>query len=173
MKSKLIISIIIIKLFDISCNKTECPSGPQSRNDCFTISGPDFYCCYDPSNLSCKNVSKTELKNYKNLDCGITDDNYGKYEFGEYHPEQKFNLGFQTCGKYNPKSKKDCLEYSEIGNSCCYFNNETDKACLAIGKRHIGKGQIEFENKIYRYECNSFSIIINIIFSFFLIILQL
>ena len=94
-------------IFYISCNKTECPSEPKSRNDCFTFSGPDFYCCYNSSNKTWEEVNKIELKYNIDLVCGITDDNYGKYEFGQYHPEQKFNLGFQTCWKYNPKSKKE------------------------------------------------------------------
>ena len=184
MPSKFFISLIAIILVNITISETEqngngnttentsinnnnltdlCVNiNASSRSDCFILSNPDSFCCYNSTNQKCISVLKSELKNTA-LDCGITDNNYGKYEFGQYHPKQDFNLDFQTCGEYNPKEAEVCLKYSEIANSCCFFKKGDQKACLAIGRRYIGKGKYKEGNEVIIYECNSFNNIVNLL----------
>ena len=192
MPSKFFISLLIIILVNItiSQNQTEQNGNPNttentsinendktdkcdnikasSRSDCFVLSEPDSFCCYNSINQTCISVLKAELKKTA-FDCGITDNNYGKYEFGQYHPKQYFNLDFQTCGEHNPNKKEDCLKYSEIANSCCFFKKGGKNACLAIGKRYIGKGRYDEGGEEIEFECNSFNNIVN----FFSIIFKL
>ena len=162
MKENIIIFYIISLLI---FSNQQCDSiSTKIRNECFTVSSPEAYCCHDAENSRCILVKKNELLSHSNYDCGISGDNFGKYEFGEYHPEQKFNIGFQSCGKSNPKKMTDCTEYSEITNSCCLFKKEDMKACFSIGKRYIGKSKyIDYsDNKEVSYECKSRNLIINI-----------
>ena len=187
MSSKFFISLIVIILVNITIIQTDQNGNTNtientpinendlcgyinasSRSDCFILSNPDSFCCYNSTDQKCISVLKAELKN-TTLDCGITDNNYGKYEFWQYHPKQDFDLDFQTCGEYNPKKKEDCLKYSEIANSCCFFKKGGKNACLAIGKRYIGKGRYDEGGEEIEFECNSFNNIVN----FFSIILKL
>ena len=163
-----ILSIIITFPFcqgDDDCNGKEV----TSRNDCFAISVPNKYCCLDSSSKKCKSISKEELKSSSDLDCGIIDEYYGKYEFGQYHPEQPDilkKLGFETCGKNSPKKKEDCTDYSELSNSCCLFSQGDTKACLHIGRKYIG----DFKKTTFNIEeggsldveCKSYNIIFNL-----------
>ncbi len=141
----------------------------ETRNDCFAISVANGYCCFNSANKTCLTIQKSELNSSKEYDCGITDENYGKYEFGQYHPDQKLKgLDFETCGKNDPKNKKDCTDYSELSNSCCLFTskeNNDQKSCFHIGRKYIGdfkKIDFEFNGKGYTYECRSFNIIFNL-----------
>ena len=137
---------------------TDCPASPASRNDCFTSSNSTHYCCY--KNSACEPIPKNQLSN--DADCGITNDNYGKYEFGQYHPKQALVLeGFQGCGVYEPKKKDDCIEYSELSNSCCFFQKNGKNACFSIGKKFDGKSS-KFNFDGYTVECNSFNLILSI-----------
>ncbi len=145
-------------------------TNPISRNDCFAKSVPNGYCCFNSSDSgSCQNISRKDLNKYQELDCGITDEKYEKYEFGQYHPEQPSafkELGFETCGKSNPEKKKDCTDYSEISNSCCLFSKGSEQACLHIGRKYIGnlkKTNFKIEEKgEYSVDCKSFKIIFNL-----------
>ena len=156
---------------DDACNN----KNATSRNDCFSRSVPNKYCCFKKSGEKCQSISKEELKSKPDLDCGITDENYGKYEFGQYHPNQDLNdLGFETCGKNSPKKKEDCTDYSELSNSCCLFSQGDTKACLHIGRKYIG----DFKKTAFNIEgvgdldveCKSYNIIFNL-YSFLLIAL--
>ena len=157
MLQKLVIAFLLLLSFKKII--TQCPNSPESRNDCFTSSNSTHYCCY--KDQSCKVIPRDQLSN--DADCGITNDNYGKYEFGHYHPYQAFVLpGFQGCGVYDPKDKDECLEYSELSNSCCFFkNNEGKTACYSIGKKFDGKNT-KFNYDGYEVECNSFNLIVSI-----------
>ena len=145
-----------------ACNKTEA----TSRNDCFSRSVPNRYCCFVSPN-QCQSISRNELNSTQKYDCGITEDNYGKYEFGQYHPDQPEalkDLGFETCGKSSPKKKEDCTDYSEISNSCCLFTKNDAKACLHIGRKYISdsnKNTFKIGNDDITVECKSFNIILN------------
>ena len=163
MLHKFVIEFLLLLLF-IEIITDDCPeTGTLNRNDCFAHSNPTQYCCYNSNDKNCKLVNKTELSENKDLDCGITNDNYGKYEFGQYHPKQAFELeGFQGCGVYEPKKKDDCIEYSELSNSCCFFQkNDGKKACFSIGKKFDGKSS-KFNFDGYTVECNSFNLILRI-----------
>ena len=109
------------------------------------------------------------------MDCGISEDNYGLYEFEEYHPRHGLELPFLSCGEKNPKKKMDCLEYSEITNSCCFFKDNSGKsACYYIGRRYSGdlkEKSFNYEGNQITYECNSFYAITNFYFIFFLVFL--
>ena len=163
----LFILILIIKFSLSQEDEAECTSKePTSRNDCFAISVPNGYCCYKDSGGHCKYTKREDLKNSKEYDCGITNENYGKYEFGQYHPDQDSdNLGFETCGEYNPSKKEDCTDYSEISNSCCLFTIDNKKTCLHIGRKYVGdfkKKTATIDGKQVEYECKSFNLILNL-----------
>ena len=167
--SSLLFILLLIITFPL-CQEKDCSTGPiNSRNDCFAISVPNGYCCFNPTAEKCEIVEMGKLTN--NLDCGITEENYGKYEFGQYHPEQEIkDLDFVTCGKTNPSKKKDCTDYSEISNSCCLFTKGSDKACFHIGRKYIGNSNKntfkikveEGEEEEVTVECKSFNIILNL-----------
>ena len=145
-----------------ACNTTNA----TSRNDCFSRSVPNGYCCFVSSNELCHYISKEKLQNNINYDCGITEERYGKYEFNQYHPPQPSafkDLGFETCGKSNPEKKKDCTDYSEISNSCCLFSKGNDKACLHIGRKFIGNSKETINlNDGVSVDCKAFNIIFNL-----------
>ena len=149
-----------------ACNETHA----TSRNDCFARSVPNRYCCFVSLNNPCQSISREELDSKLNYDCGITEERYGKYEFGQYHPDQPKklkDLGFETCGKSEPKKKGDCTDYSEISNSCCLFSIGEIKACLHIGRKFIGKSKkttfkIEDNGDEINVECKSYNIIFNL-----------
>ena len=175
MISRLFICFILIflceKILNIDCDNA---INGKSRNDCFTNSTSDKYCCYNPEKKTCSLVEKKDL--YKTeFDCGISEDNYGKYEFQQYHPDDNLEIGFQTCGNKIPEKFEDCFKYSEITNSCCYFTKGDKKACLFIGKKYDTKGK-ENSYKIgeedIKFQCFSFNIIFNF-YSIFLILLFL
>ena len=187
----LLFILILIITFSLSQeDETACTKQkPTSRNDCFAISVPNGYCCYNKTEIekgteteaktevNCQFIAKDKLKENNDIDCGITDEYYGKYEFGQYHPEQELdNLGFETCGKYKPSKKEDCTDYSEISNSCCLFSLDGKKSCLHIGRKYVGdfkkKSFTIDNNKQVEYECKSFNLILNL-YSILLIILFL
>ena len=158
---------------------TECESSSSEYHACFDNLLPNEYCCFHSVNGSCISVEKGKLKDAssKNIICQISEDNFGKYEFEQYHPKQDFDdLGFQACGKFNPKKRNDCTDYSEISNSCCYFkNSKGQKACFHIGRKYIG----DFKEKSTNingfsvtYEFKSFNLLFNL-YSILLIILLL
>ena len=168
----LIITFSLSQEEEAACNDKKA----SSRNDCFAISVPNGYCCYKQAEENCTFITKDELKKKSDLDCGITDEYYGKYEFGQYHPKQDSdNLGFETCGKYNPSKKGDCTDYSEISNSCCLFTIGGKKTCLHIGRKYVGdfkKKSFTINSTQVEYECKSFNLILNL-YSILLIILFL
>ena len=174
--TKNIITIFsFISLFIFTRNQSCNSTNPSIRYDCFKYSTPEEYCCFNSSNTKCSSINKNDIRNNPTLDCGISEDNYGLYEFEEYHPRHSLELPFLSCGEKNPKKKMDCLEYSEISNSCCFFKDNNGKtACYYIGRRYSGdlkeKSFKYNENQII-YECNSLYIIINFYFIFFLVIL--
>ena len=160
----LLLLLSFIEIITTDCNTTSLES--IKRNDCFAHSTPTTYCCYKAEGDGkgkCEEIYKNELSTKKEYDCGITNENYGKYEFGQYHPKQIFDIeGFQGCGVYDPKDKNDCLEYSELSNSCCFFqNSEGKKACFSIGKKFDGEST-SFNYDGYKVECNSFNLILSI-----------
>ena len=122
-----ILSLIISFSICTECATSEGENGSPKNDGCFDILLPNEYCCFNSEDGKCKPVEKGKLKDEssKNIICQISEENFGKYEFDQYHPKQDFDgeLGFQTCGKYNPKKRNDCTDYSEISNSCCYFKN--------------------------------------------------
>ena len=70
--------------------------------------------------------------------------------------------------------KKDCTDYSEISNSCCFFKTENGKrACFQIGRKYIGDSK-EISTNIngvsVTYECKSINLFFNL-YSILLIIL--
>ena len=168
MTSKLFILFLILSFIGISINYNCTNNSVETRNDCFIYSESNFYCCFNSSQNTCSLINKNEINSHPELDCGISEDNYGKYEFGEYHPYQPFNLGFQTCGKPKPENVKDCAEYSEISNSCCFFDMDNQKACLSIGRKvDTEKIKKKISYKLLngtevKYECYSSNIIIRL-----------
>ena len=173
----LLLILLLIIAFSLSLEDSCEETNANSRNECFALSTPDGYCCFDSSNKKCEKVERNQLKsNSKDFDCGITDEYYGKYEFDQYHPNQKLEgLDFETCGKNEPKKKQDCTDYSEISNSCCLFTNGDIKSCFHIGRKYIGdfkKNTFKFDGKDYTVECKSFIIILNL-YSILLITLLL
>ena len=167
----LLFILSLFMIFSLS-QEEECntiSTTPISRNDCFARSVPNGYCCFNSSGSgSCKIILREELNKTQGYDCGITDEKYEKYEFGQYHPEQPSifkDLGFETCGKSNPKKKKDCTDYSEISNSCCFFKIGNENACLHIGRKYIGNlKETSFSLGYHdvKVECKSFNIIFNL-----------
>ena len=161
------LSLIIVFSFTQEegiCNET---IEVDSRNDCFAKSVPNGFCCYNSTFNKCKIILKTELNISKEYDCGITDEYYGKYEFGQYHPKQDLNLDFETCGTIDPKKKKDCTDYSEISNSCCLLTSKANgkKSCFHIGRKYTGnfkESTFKIDGNEYAVECRSFNIIFNL-----------
>ena len=180
MSSKVFIIFILMISFLKEINLNLCSEGNntvENRNECFTNSTSDSYCCFYADAKSCILVKKNELNKNTQYDCGISDENYGKYEFREYHPSQTFDIGFQTCGEKNPNDKDSCIKYSELTNSCCFFTKDgsDDKACFAIGRKfniEFYNGEYEIEGVKYKYNCKSFNIILSF-YSFLLIGLNL
>ena len=174
----LLFILLIIIAFSLTQEESVCEESPvESRNDCFAKYTPNGYCCFNSAEKKCMPILKTNFKeSSKEFDCGITEENYGKYEFGQYHPNQKLEgLDFETCGKNEPKKKQDCTDYSEISNSCCLFTNGDIKSCFHIGRKYIGdfkKNTFKFDGKDYTVECKSFIIILNL-YSILLITLLL
>ena len=178
MSQRIFIAFILLLTFiEIIINGDCTLNQVENRNECFTNSTGDSYCCYNSTNKTCALISKKELNTYYEVDCGISDENYGKYDFGQYYPNQLFDIGFKGCGKIDPKKENDCLDYSEVGNSCCYFTRKdtAESACFAIGKSFEGvikEDTYEFEGHQYEYVCSSFYLILNfssIIIMFFLL----
>ena len=177
--SSLLFILLLIITFPL-CQEEDCNTSspnPNSRNDCFAISVSNGYCCFKSTSEKCQFVKRGSLASNKDLDCGITEENYGKYEFGQYHPDQKEldGLDFETCGKTNPSKKKDCTDYSEISNSCCLFTKGSDKACFHIGRKYISNSNKntfkigDNNEEEVTVECKSFNIILNL-YSILLII---
>ena len=155
--------ILIILLFKIILLEV-CLEEPKSRNECFSVSHAGSYCCYNGE--KCISIKKEELGDDPKLDCGITEENYGEYEFDEYHPKQDIGveMGLQTCGKQKPENVEDCTEYSELSNSCCFFKNGDKQGCFLIGKKydkdHV-KADFTFGESSLSYDCKSSNIIFN------------
>ena len=138
LSKNLITLFCFIFLFNIIQSQDECTSITDSstiKYDCFKHSTAKEYCCYNNASYPCLLINKTDIEKHPELDCGISDDNYGLYEFEEYHPKSSLELPFLSCGEKNPKEKGDCLEYSELTNSCCFFKNSAGATgCFYIGK---------------------------------------
>ena len=175
----LLFGLLLIIIFSHCQGQNPCTKDekPKSRNDCFAISVPNGFCCFKSLTDDCQFVERGKINSEPELDCGITEENYGKYEFGQYHPEQPDDLkklGFETCGKNSPQKKEDCTDYSELSNSCCLFSKGDTKACLHIGRKYIG----DFKKTTFNIEeggsldveCKSYNIIFNL-YSFLLIVL--
>ena len=162
MPSKIIITFLLLSFIGIIINQT-CEGMPATiRNDCFTLSTPKAYCCYNSADSKCYEVQREDLENNFQYDCGISESNYGKYEFKEYHPHQDFDLDFQHCGRPNPTKKSHCTDYSELANSCCFFKKGDKYACLAIGKKLDKNGDYfyDIDNETIHFECCSFNLIL-------------
>ena len=177
MKSINIIFLSFIFLFNIISTQDDniCSSiTPEIRYDCFKYSTSQQFCCFEKMGSPCQLIDKTNITNNTDLDCGVTEENYGLYEFEEYHPRPELGLPFQGCGEKNPDKKEDCLAYSDISNSCCFFKNSGKKGCYYIGRRYTGnldeKSFIYKGNK-YTYECKSYYVFVNFSFVLFLLIL--
>ena len=178
-----IIFILFISLFNIISTQdngqtSDCSSvTPDIRYDCFKYSTSKQYCCFEKinsTNSACTLINKTDVAMNPNLDCGVTEENYGLYEFEEYHPRPELDLPFLGCGEKNPEEKENCLDYSEISNSCCFFiNQETGKkGCYYIGRRYSGdleERSFKYKGINFKYECNSYFTNVN----FLLVILIL
>ena len=177
----LILSICFISLFNVIQSQIgiECKDvNNPIKYDCFKLSNATQYCCYDGATSSCSPIVKTDINIHPELDCGISDYNYGLYEFEEYHPKSSLKLPFLSCGEKNPKEKGDCLEYSELTNSCCFFKNSAGATgCFYIGKRYSGDleektfvldgVQLTYECKGYYYESFNFYLIFFFVILFF------
>ena len=171
-KNSSLLFILLIITFSLCQGSNNCSAeNPKSRNDCFANNVAGGYCCFNSTNSLCQIVKRENITSNKVFDCGITEENYGKYEFGQYHPQQEAlkELDFETCGKTNPSKKKDCTDYSEISNSCCLFTKGSDKACFHIGRKYISNSnkntfKITVENgeEEVTVECKSFNIILNL-----------
>ena len=175
MKQKLCL-IIYLSIIKIIFNQDCSSNPPTTRYDCFKYSTPDQFCCFKSFEENCAFVDKKKQTLINTFDCGVSEENYGFYELGEYHPrQQNFDIGFQACGEKNPSKKEDCLEYSELTNSCCFFQDANgNKACFSIGKRYTGdlkEKNYDFNGANIRYECNSEFIIFRLYFIFFMLIL--
>ena len=172
MPKKFFILFLLLSFFEIIFNE-ECTEVKDisDRNECFILSDSKNYCCYHYSSKKCALVPKENFKNNYTLDCGISEDNFGEYEFGEYHPNQTFDIGFQSCGKKNPKTAKDCTDFSEINNSCCYFIKDNQKGCFAIGRK-IANGKYKGSYDKINFDCWSFNLIFHLC-SILLIFFQL
>lgn len=142
MKSHIVIIFLLLSFFGTIINEGCEDIQNPNRNDCFSFSTPDQYCCFDGTS-QCKLVDKDKLKDYYQYDCSITDSNYGKYEFGQYHPNQILKLDFISCGTYKPEKSEDCTEYSEINNSCCLFQRGNEKSCYFIGRESKQSGNYD------------------------------
>lgn len=180
--------IILASLFLVPytiCQNSNCNgiTNPNNRYDCLKFSTSNVLCCYKSENSpSCEEKNFSELKNLKNtIDCGVVDNRVGEYEFSIYHPNlsgQK-NIGFQTCGAKKPKKKKDCTNYSQLTNSCCYFSGDVT-GCYSIGKKYSDEDKekkitikdIEGNELNIEYEClgNFLNTIINKVFGVFILL---
>ena len=172
MQKKFFILFLLFSFFGIIFNEN-CTNatGELNRNDCFILSDEKNYCCFNYSSKGCTPVTKENFQNKYTLDCGISEDNFGEYEFGEYHPKQAFETGFQSCGKNNPKTAKDCTDFSEINNSCCYFTKGNQKGCFVIGRK-IANGKYKGSYDNINFDCWSFNLIFHLC-SMLLIFFQL
>ena len=181
LSKNLITLFCFIFLFNIIQSQDECTSITDSstiKYDCFKHSTAKEYCCYNNASYPCLLINKTDIEKHPELDCGISDDNYGLYEFEEYHPKSSLELPFLSCGEKNPKEKGDCLEYSELTNSCCFFKNSAGATgCFYIGRRYSGDleektfvlngVQLTYECKGYYYESFNFYLIFFFVILFF------
>lgn len=73
-----------------------------------------------------------------------------------------------SCGIENPKTYKDCSDYSKKGNSCCFYKYKTVTNCVWLGYGDIGKASYGDLTVI----CREMKIKLRV-FSFFLILLVL
>ena len=169
--------IIFVFLFFVPFVICEDCDGKSASNryDCLKLSSSNKLCCYDGKN--CQQINDLK-ENTGNLDCGIVKGSVGEYEFSIYHPipSDDIGIGFQTCGAKKPKKKKDCTDYSQLTNSCCYFETKEDnkkKGCYSIGKKYSGPNEeisATINGKNIKYECNGnfLNIILNNFLYFFL-----
>ena len=176
MSRRIYITIILSIYLFKSINNQNCTSiKPEIRYDCLQYSNPEGFCCYNSAENICESVGINDLKNHPKLDCGVTEENYGLYEFDEYHPRHELKLPFQACGEQNPEKKEDCLEYSEMTNTCCFFQDTNGKkGCFLIGKRYSGDSKEKSymnNNALIKYQCNSFYMEFQFYLILFLLIL--
>ena len=172
-QKKYFLIIYFISLFNTILNQCN-QSNIINRYDCLKYSTSEEFCCFNSTDSTCTPLNKNEIKNNPELDCGVVDNNYGIYELGEYHPKHNLNLPFRTCGEKNPGKKQDCLEYSEITNSCCLFKDGNEKGCYYIGRKYNGElkeKQFSYNGRTIQYECNAFYVNFKFYFIFFLITL--
>ena len=181
MLSKIVFIYFIIFAFlffvpFVICDDQECGNtSPKNRYDCFKKSSSNKLCCYK-SGENCKVIEKlSDNPDNYDYDCGIVNNNVGEYEFSIYHPisSNENKIGFQTCGAKKPKKKKDCTDYSQLTNSCCYFYGNGIDGCYSIGKKYSGPNeeiQIKIKELTVKYECNGnfLNTILNNFFGFFL-----
>ena len=161
MTSIFFILYIIVLYFNIIHNQNCENIVAESRSDCFTVSSPNKYCCFISIGKNCTSVPKEEL-NQNYFDCGVTGDNYGKYDFQQYHQQNVNDQGFQICGRKTPSNAEDCLEYSDIGNNCCYFDYKNGtKACFYIG-REVDKDNKEKSFPNLYFNCFSLNLMLNL-----------
>ena len=179
MLSKIVFIYFIIFVFlffvpFVICENCEEKTNPSNRYDCLKLSSINKHCCFKSVNVNCKLID--DLSNIdEGYDCGIVKGSVGEYEFSIYHPipSDDIGIGFQTCGAKKPKKKKDCTDYSQLTNSCCYFEGDRKKGCYSIGKKYSGPNEeisATINGKNIKYECNGnfLNIILNNFLYFFL-----
>ena len=178
MLSKIVFIYFIIFVFlffvpFVICDDCE-STKPSNRYDCLKLSSSNKHCCFKSVNDNCSSIDDL-TKIEEGYDCGIVKGSVGEYEFSIYHPipSDDIGIGFQTCGAKKPKKKKDCTDYSQLTNSCCYFEGKGKKGCYSIGKKYSGPNEeisASINNVAIKYECNGkfLNIILNNFLCFFL-----
>jgi hypothetical protein len=162
MKTLLKFIVISLSLFNL-CNSQLVDScsllQPTTATDCHTLTNSNFFCCFSANDVqSSKSCVSLEQSKYKsssitfhqgvgqNLDCGIgilgqnTGDTFNHTLTTAVTNNNTLQLNMDVCGTRNPKEKKQCSDYSMLGNSCCFYTTNTGvgTGCYYLGQRYVG-----------------------------------
>lgn len=147
-----------------SCLSTQ----PELNSDCHAKSNSNSLCCYLVSQASsgkrCAWIKNSEFKNTTlvlnditySVDCGSgagSNALTGFYNFKPYEqPQTPLNLPMVPCGVIRPNTLRDCSDFSEMTNSCCFYSSSVGTGCYYIGRKYVGRNS--FNNMTV--ECSSY-----------------
>jgi len=131
MKYYLITLLISLKLAWLQKNCTNFV--PKSSEECFEFSDNiSNYCCYITDNINkftdhCENINTAEYLTYPNY---IT--YMGKYNLSVNCGNTISSNSLKKCGASVVNNISDCISFSNMENSCCYYNYFGKKGCVLM-----------------------------------------
>lgn len=169
MKNTLVSILIILNLCRINTQTaSQCTSASPNMNaDCLSLSSSNLFCCYQTNDgeTSKKCVSSDKSLpitstftsggvNYY-LDCGVgagTNTPTGSYNTlnvkNQFINANTLSLPNLPCGVFNPVYLYQCSDFSQMQNSCCFYQSGSSTGCYWLGTKFVGNstftgGQIQ------------------------------